>query len=139
MALDSTGSDYIKEVPCFLCSKEKLTFMVYSPEYGHNGHELLKYGACIVKDSIKNHKNSQLLKIGPHVKDAESIVVFEPYGLDISRKPYHYSGFYLPDFGESVGQVIFVCGKCRMNLLKQDAALLLQELDTIFLAKVNEN
>lgn len=137
MALDSIGHDYTKKVLCFLCGETKLTFEVYKPQYGHDGGQLLDYGACIRKDTLKNHENGELFEIKPNPQKADCVVVFQPYTLQASGRPYHYGGAYLPNFGESVGQIIFVCGQCRMKYDTKTFELL-NELDTVFLDKVNE-
>lgn len=116
--LDSTGSRLGKEIPCFVCEGNKLSFVVYTPKYGHDGNPL-KVGSCIERDTLKHLDGSLLLEVRPYrempeyaVRDGSEPLVFKKTSLIINKELYHYNGFHIPDFGWSIGQTIWVCSSC---------------------------
>src|SRR3989344_311835 len=120
--LDSTGPSRRQKVPCFLCKKNDLEFQVYTPECGHAG-EKLDIGSCMAphfdpareEKFLKNSTGGKFLEIkaynaetDPQVNHYDSTVTYVEFGLRLASSPYHYNGFELPNFGDSINSVIYL-------------------------------
>lgn len=113
--LDSTGRHWEEKIPCFLCDKNPIKFKVYQPECGHNGEELENYPHCVEAGSISSLAGAIFFEIGPGEDHKQPLVFSEKIAGDIfrpSNKGYHHNGYLLPDFGELVRQVAYVCANC---------------------------
>lgn len=151
MAVDSTGWNDSKKVQCFICNENPIQFRTYTPKYGHSG-EALNVGTCIEphrfgdEDSIL--KEGQLFEIKPFDKsesqklglkhsngsDYELPVWFKETQLHTSSQIYHYNGFVLPDFGDSMNHTFYVCKEC----LSANKENLHKALEKVYYDKVNE-
>ncbi len=139
--LDSTGYHSTQKVLCFLCAGNDLEFPTYTPTQDHGGNDLKNYGTCIKSNrtiaaedpNFKNWGSMHLFTVRPFSERAEdqcgcdpdccneNQLFFEPYKVHVSLKPYHYLGLVLPDFGDSVGQVIYICASCFKAKSKETA------------------
>ncbi|MBI4992079.1 MAG: hypothetical protein HZB99_02570 [Candidatus Harrisonbacteria bacterium] len=151
MALDSTGFGDRREIPCFICNGDPLKFRVYRPDYGHGGQSL-DARACIEPhwpplDAKLAEKlsNARLFEIRPmevanptysgEKLNPQPPVQFVETELRQSHYPYHYGGLVMPDFGESVGQTIYVCPNC---VKVEGDETLDEKLDHAFIDKIDK-
>ena len=115
MALDSTGSHFDKKVACFVCDKTELQYESYTPQYGHDGHAV-DIGSCMGPHGqpIVNFEGAKFFRLQKNDAESSDSIWIYPVEIQVGRSgdPYHYGGKHEPDFGEHLGEVVFVCSHC---------------------------
>ncbi len=116
----ATGPTFPKSIPCFTCQKTKLEYIQFTPMSSDEGEPLDVGSSMENSPPIKNRRGAKFFQLVP-ASNETGLISPQEFRLQNGGRWYHDYRYLEPDFGERLGQIVFICERCVAHYETRDA------------------